>query len=29
MARMMVRGDIALLENPGLKVSDANFDYWK
>jgi len=29
MARMMVRGDIALLENPGLKVPDANFDYWK
>ncbi len=28
MARMMVRGDIALLENPGLKVPDANFDYW-
>jgi GDPmannose 4,6-dehydratase len=29
MARMMVRGDIALLENPGLKVPDAGFDYWK
>jgi GDPmannose 4,6-dehydratase len=27
-AGMMVRGDIALLENPGLKVPDANFDYW-
>ena len=29
MARVMVRGDIALLENPGMKISDANFDYWK
>ena len=29
MARMMVRGDIALLENPGMKISDANFDYWE
>ena len=28
MARMMVRGDIALLDNPGLKVPDAGFDYW-
>jgi GDPmannose 4,6-dehydratase len=28
MARMMVRGDILLLENPGLKVSDAGFNYW-
>ena len=28
MARMMVRGDIALLESPGLKVPDAGFDYW-
>jgi len=28
MARMMVRGDIALLENPALKVPDANFGYW-
>ena len=28
MARMMVRGDIALIENPGLKVSDAGFNYW-
>lgn len=29
MARMMVRGDIELLENPGLKVPDAGFNYWK
>jgi GDPmannose 4,6-dehydratase len=29
MARMMVRGDIALLENPGLKVPDAGHDYWE
>jgi GDPmannose 4,6-dehydratase len=29
MARIMVRGDISLLENPALKVPDANFDYWK
>jgi GDPmannose 4,6-dehydratase len=29
MARMMVRGDIALLDNPSLKVSDIGFDYWK
>jgi len=28
MARIMVRGDLALLENPGLKISDANFNYW-
>jgi GDPmannose 4,6-dehydratase len=28
MARMMVRGDIALIENPALKVSDAGFNYW-
>lgn len=28
MAKLMVRGDIFLLENPGLKVSDANFNYW-
>ena len=28
MARMMVRGDIALLENPGLKVPDAGHNYW-
>jgi GDPmannose 4,6-dehydratase len=28
MARIMVRGDIALLENPSLKVADAGFDYW-
>jgi GDPmannose 4,6-dehydratase len=28
MARMMVRGDIALLENPGLKVPDADYNYW-
>ena len=29
MARMMVRGDIELLNNPALKVPDAGFDYWK
>jgi GDPmannose 4,6-dehydratase len=29
MARLMVRGDLALLESPGMKISDANFNYWK
>ena len=29
MARQMVRGDLALLESPGMKISDANFNYWK
>ena len=28
MARLMVRGDIALLENPGLKIADAGYNYW-
>jgi GDPmannose 4,6-dehydratase len=28
MARMMVRADIALVKDPALKISDANFSYW-
>ena len=29
MARLMVRGDLALLECPGVKIPDASFNYWK